>query len=258
MLDWLQQDPWGFLHFMIYRAPAVLLALSLHELAHGYVAYRCGDSTAKDLGRLTLNPLKLLDLIGTISMFLMGIGWAKPVPVNPARFRNGRMDDLKVSLAGVTTNFILFIIATVLSIVISTSLYTLEAKAYFGLEFFLGFQQNGFHLQLFPEYEPILSDLLKTPWLLHVQRFLLQLALVNLGMGLFNLLPIPPLDGFHVVNDILFKGKINLGGQIFRFTHIALLILLFTTNFVGNWVSKAIYGVQGFILPLLLKIFQAG
>lgn len=70
MLDWLQQDPWGFLHFMIYRAPAVLLALSLHELAHGYVAYRCGDSTAKDLGRLTLNPLKHLDLIGTISMFL--------------------------------------------------------------------------------------------------------------------------------------------------------------------------------------------
>ena len=258
MLDWLQQDPWGFLHFMIYRAPAVLLALSLHELAHGYVAYRCGDSTAKDLGRLTLNPLKHLDLIGTISMFLMGIGWAKPVPVNPARFRNGRMDDLKVSLAGVTTNFILFLVASALSILVANQLFLPEVRSHYGLNFFLNFQEDGFGIQLFPQYERILNGALKAPWLLHVQRFLLQLSLVNLGMGLFNLLPIPPLDGFHVVNDILFKGKINISGPVFRFTHIALLILLFTTDFVGSWVSKGIYAVQGFILPLLLSLFRAG
>ncbi|NLX83794.1 MAG: hypothetical protein GXZ04_08315 [Clostridiales bacterium] len=152
----------------------------------------------------------------------------------------------------------LFILATVLSIFISQSLYLPEARAYFGLEFFLGFQQDGFYLQLFPENVKTLSLVLHTPWLLHVQRFLLQLALVNLGLGLFNLLPIPPLDGFHVVNDIMFKGRIHMGGQIFRYMHIALLILLFTTNFVGDWITKAIYGVQGFILPVLLRLFQAG
>ena len=258
MLDWLQQDPWGFLHFMAYRAPAVLLALTLHELAHGYIAFRCGDSTARDMGRLTLNPLKHLNLVGTISMFLMGIGWAKPVPVNPARFRNGRIDDLKVSLAGVTTNFILFLIASMLSILVANQLYLPEVRSQYGLHFFLNFQEDGFSLQLFPQYEPVLKNALKTPWLLHIQRFLLHLNLVNLGMGLFNLLPIPPLDGFHVVNDILFKGKIDISGPVFRFTHIALLVLLFTTNFIGSWVSKGIYAVQGFILPFLLSLFQAG
>lgn len=257
MLQWLQQDPWGFLHFMLYRAPAVLLALSLHELAHGYAAYRSGDTTAKDLGRLTLNPLAHLNLVGTISMFLMGIGWAKPVPVNPINFKKPRLDDIKVSLAGVTTNFILFLLATFASILISRALYKPEALQYYGLDFFLNFQQNGFNIQLFPQNDEMLQVILKTPWLLHVQRFLFQLALVNIGMGLFNLLPIPPLDGFHVVNNVFFGGKIFMGGKFFQFAHIALLILLFSTDFVGSWVSKGIYAVQGAILPLLTRLLQA-
>ena len=256
MLNWLQQDPWGFLRFMLYRAPAVLLALTLHELAHGYIAYRCGDSTARNAGRLTLNPFKHLNLIGTVSMFLMGVGWAKPVPVNPANFRNGRWDDLKVSLAGVTTNFILFLLATAATIILSKQLYQPEALSFYGEDFFLNFQSQGFNIQLFPENDQVIQTMLKTPWLIHIQRFLFQLALVNIGMGLFNLLPIPPLDGFHVANDILFKGRINLSGNAFRFTHIALLILLFSTNFVGSWVTKAIYTVQGSILPLLLSLFR--
>lgn len=255
MLNWLQSDPWGFLRFMLYRAPAVLLALSLHELAHGYIALRSGDTTARDMGRLTLNPLKHLDLIGTISMFIMGIGWAKPVPVNPARFKNRRWDDLKVSLAGVTTNLILFLAATLLSILISRSLYGRELLDAYGANFFLNFQSQGFNLQLFPEAGSALAPLLQTPWLLHVQRFLFQLALVNLGMGLFNLLPVPPLDGFHVANDILFQGRLNLSGSVFRVTHILLLVLLFSTNIVGNLISRAIYAVQGAVLPLLLAVF---
>ncbi len=255
MLNWLQQDPWGFLRFMLYRAPAVLLALSLHELAHGYAALRCGDTTARDMGRLSLNPLRHLDLVGTISMFLMGIGWAKPVPVNPARFRNARRDDLIVSLAGVGTNFVLFIFATLVSILISRALYTPEALSFYGAGFFLDFQQDGFTMQLFPENDQVLAFLLKTPWLIHVQRFFFQLAMVNIGMGLFNLLPIPPLDGFHVVNDILFKGRLNISGKAFRFAQMALLLLMFTTNFIGRWVSGAIYAVQGAILPLLLAVF---
>ena len=79
MLDYLQKDPMGFLLFMLYRAPAVLLALTFHEVAHGYVALRCGDPTAKLMHRLSLNPIKHMDPIGTASMFLLGFGWAKPV-----------------------------------------------------------------------------------------------------------------------------------------------------------------------------------
>ncbi len=205
MFEWLQQDPWGFLQFMLYRAPAVLLALTLHELAHGYVALRCGDTTARDHGRLTLNPAKHLDPIGTISMFLMGVGWAKPVPVNPANYRNGRWDDLKVSLAGVATNFLLFLICTILSILLCRVMYKPEYLEEYGTEFFLSFQGDGFWMQLLPNYQSLIAPALRTPGLLHVQRFLFQLAFVNLGMGLFNLLPLPPLDGFHVVNDLIFR-----------------------------------------------------
>lgn len=255
MLEWLQQDPWGFLRFMAYRAPAVLLALTLHELAHGYVAYRCGDPTAKESGRLTLNPLSHLDVFGTLSMFLLGIGWAKPVPVNPARFRNGRVDDLKVSLAGVTTNLILFLLATILTILVSKFLYQPQFLASQGANYLLNFQSEGFNIQLIPEYDIYLQPVLKTPWLIHVQRFLFQLALVNLGMGLFNLLPIPPLDGFHIVNQVIFRGKIFMGGAFFRITHILLMVVLLSTNIVGSWVSKAIYAVQGSVLPLLLSVF---
>lgn len=255
MLDWLQQDPWGFLQFMIYRAPAVLLALTLHELAHGYMAFRAGDSTAKNLGRLSFNPLKHLDLIGTIGMFLFGIGWAKPVPVNPNNFRNKRWDDLKVSLAGVSTNFLLFLLATVLSVMISGALYTQEAISGAGLNFLLNFRSEGFNIQLFPEYEYLIQGILKTPWLIHIQRFLFHLAMVNIGMGLFNLLPIPPLDGFHVANDLLFGGKLELSGRLFQFTHLILMALLFLTDFIGSFISKAIYAVQGFVLPVVLKVF---
>jgi Zn-dependent protease len=254
LLNWLQSDPWGFLQFMLYRAPAVLVALTLHELAHGYIALKCGDTTARDRGRLTLNPLKHLDLVGTLSMFILGIGWAKPVPVNPMNFRNGRWDDLKVSLAGVTTNFILFLFATLVTIFLSSALFTREALDYWGREFFLGFQGDGFLLQLYPGNDEVLSTILRTPWLIHIQRFFLQLAYVNIGMGLFNLLPIPPLDGFHVANDIIFKGRINLSGTAFRVTHFLLLVLLFSSNFIGKWISGAIYAVQGAILPLLLAL----
>ncbi len=255
MLDWLQQDPWGFLQFMLYRAPAVMLAITLHELAHGYAALKSGDTTARDRGRLSLNPLHHLDLIGTISLFLFGIGWAKPVPVNPSRFRHPRRDDLKVSLAGVTTNFILFLLATLFSVLLGRMLYTDTALNYFGANFFLNFQQNGFTLQLYPQAAEALSDVLKQPWLLHVQRFLFQLALVNLGMGLFNLLPFPPLDGFHVVNQTIFKGQLDISGRVFQMAHLGLMALLLFTNFIGNWISQAIYAVQGAILPVFLALF---
>ena len=113
-LTWMKADPIGFLVYMIFRVVTVFAAITFHEVAHGYVAYRCGDPTAKMLGRLSLNPIKHMDIIGTLSLFLLGFGWAKPVPVNPRNFSNFRRDDFLVSIAGIVTNLTLFIISTAL------------------------------------------------------------------------------------------------------------------------------------------------
>ena len=107
-LDSFLSDPVGVLVIFLLAFPGRILALSAHEYAHAWVADRCGDHTARQLGRLTLNPFAHLDPLGAILMILVGFGWAKPVPVNPLNYRNYRKDDLKVSLAGVTMNLMLF------------------------------------------------------------------------------------------------------------------------------------------------------
>lgn len=246
----------GFLLFMLYRAPAVLLALTFHEFAHGYVALRCGDPTAQLMQRLTLNPIKHLDPIGTASMFLLGFGWAKPVPVNPNNFRRGSRDDLLVSLAGVTTNLALFVVSTLLNVLVGFALYDPElAGNRAGMEFMLSFRQAGYSVQLFPLYAKELAPLLRIPWLLHIQRFLLHFSLINLGFCLFNLLPIPPLDGFHVFNDLLLKGRIKLSGKAFRATHMILILLLFSTDIVSRVIGSGIDFVQGLVLGGFLSVF---
>ena len=108
LLD-LFSNPLDTLLSLLISLPGVFLALSAHEAAHGWVAYKCGDPTAKMMGRITLNPLRHLDPIGFLCMLFAGFGWAKPVPVNPNNYRNYRKDDLKVSLAGITANLILFV-----------------------------------------------------------------------------------------------------------------------------------------------------
>ncbi len=252
MLNYLQQDPWGFLQFMLYRAPAVLLALTLHEFAHGYAALKAGDLTAKRMGRLSLNPLKHLDPIGTVSLFLLGFGWAKPVPVNPNNYRNPRRDDIVVSLAGVTTNFVLFVLSTILAMLIGKGLYEPAAlNSLGGLRFFLDFNEVGYAMQLYPDAAEMILPVLKTPWLLHVQRFVLHSCMINLGLCLFNLLPIPPLDGFHVLNQTLFRGKLQLGGQVFRYAQLGLIVLMFTTDIVGNILQWLMNTVQSGVLAVL-------
>ncbi len=103
MLQLLSQDPATF----ILIAIALILALSFHEAAHAYIARRLGDPTAEHMGRLTLNPLAHLDPLGTLLIFFVGVGWAKPVPVNPGNFRDPALDNLKVALAGPASNLIL-------------------------------------------------------------------------------------------------------------------------------------------------------
>ena len=127
--NWLTTDPLGFALYLLYFAVSVLLTLILHEIAHGYVAYRCGDPTAKMLGRLSLDPRRHLDPLGTLCLVFLGFGWAKPVPVNPRNFKgNYRRDDFLVSVAGITVNLTLFILWAITTVTEWRRIHTKAVK----------------------------------------------------------------------------------------------------------------------------------
>ena len=114
ILDELFSDPRATIIMLLLALPGRLLAISAHEAAHGWMADRCGDPTARMLGRVTLNPLKHLDPVGVTCMLLFGIGWARPVPVNPRNYQgNYRKCDLLVSIAGVTMNLLMFLVGCI-------------------------------------------------------------------------------------------------------------------------------------------------
>lgn len=277
----LQADPVGFLITMAYTWGVILFSLILHECAHGYVALKCGDPTAKMLGRLSLNPARHLDPLGTLCMFLLGFGWAKPVPVNPRNFRNYRRDDFFVSIAGITVNLTIFIVSVLLSCIVNRIMMgpeTLNAlmEGYeVGVEPFVSplynvgaylMEGNWTELVKFYKYGidvdisvffktgmDALNDLLAVPWLLHVERLLLQMAQVNLTLAVFNLLPFPPLDGFHVVNDILLKGKLRLNQQLHQITHILLMILLLT-GMLNKVLTFCVTNVYESVLRVFLML----
>lgn len=234
--SWLTTDPVSFIIYLLYLVVAVLLSLILHEVAHGYVALRCGDPTAKWMGRLTLDPRKHLDPVGTVCMFLLGFGWAKPVPVNPRNFRDYRRDDFMVSIAGIVTNMTLFILCCALSVGINRLIWEPDFLTAFKDQ--MGSLQglmNIYHadgiwanaIASGSSYD-YLSTMARTPWLLYVQRFLLMMAQINLSLAVFNFMPIPPLDGYHLLNDTLLKGRFQLHGQAFRIAQVVLLIVCFT------------------------------
>ena len=155
------QNPLQFL----YVLPAILIGLTVHEWAHAYAAYRLGDPTARNLGRMTLNPLAHIDLIGFAMLLLVGFGWAKPVPVSPRNFKHYRRDDLIVSLAGIITNLIVAFLFSFVYVagILKWGLATNEA------------------------FMSIVGSIIT----------------INLTLAIFNLIPIYPLDGSHVAESLL-------------------------------------------------------
>ena len=151
--------------------PIVMLALSLHETAHGYVAWKCGDSTAYHLGRLTLNPLKHLDLAGTLCMMLVGFGWAKPVPINARNFRNPKNGMALSAAAGPAANLLLGIISAV----------------------FYGF---FYALYVFVSFKNGAAFWLNCIGLLWEISYIS--AIINMTFAFFNLIPVPPFDGSRI------------------------------------------------------------
>ncbi len=162
------------LNVILLSALAALIALTVHEFSHGYAAYRLGDPTARNFGRLTLNPLKHLDPFGVLCMIFFHFGWAKPVPINPRYFKNPKRGFAITALAGPLSNLVLSLL--------SALAYLLLLNAFDGVGFESSFT-----------YKLAVNFLL----------FVYCLHTVNLGLAIFNLVPIPPLDGSRILNVIL-------------------------------------------------------
>ncbi len=234
--------------------PAIMLAMVLHEIAHGYVAYRCGDETAKLDGRLSLNPLRHIDPLGALFLLIFRVGWAKPVPINLRRLRKPLRDSTFVALAGVTVNFLLFVFFTVMSIFLCNRLFSPFAIEIYGRPFFLRMDSLGYILQISPENYEYLASAIQTKWLLPLQTFFLFSAQINLGLCLFNILPFPPLDGFHVVNNIFFKGQLNISDKAFMIIRALFFIVLLTTDVVGQWLATIMQWIQTGVVSGLLSL----
>lgn len=207
-----------FITQLIILAPPLLFSLTFHEFAHGFVAYRLGDPTAKDLGRLTLNPLKHLDPLGTLAFFIIKFGWAKPVPVNPNYFKNPKKDMLWVALAGPATNLALAVGSAIMTKglwILATALpYSATAEAIL---------------------VPLNHMLVASVW-------------INLVLCIFNFLPIPPLDGSRILVGLLPNDLALSYMRVERFGFIIIMVLAFS-----GLLSKVIVPVISFANSLLLS-----
>ena len=176
---------------------SLIFALCVHEFSHGYIAYIYGDETAYRMGRLTLNPLAHLDPIGSMMILFIGVGYAKPVIVNPNNLRNPRKDMIKVAAAGPLSNFILSFIGVFI--------FTLFAK--------LGLLQNSFHL------------------------FFSYFIIINTYLGLFNLIPIYPLDGGQIFGNVIAKYNPNIFRQLNEYGPKILLSIIAISIFSQGRLS---------------------
>lgn len=195
----------------IIKIIILIFSLIIHELGHGFMAYLCGDKTAKIYGRLSLNPLKHLDPVGTlfpILMILTGssfvVGWAKPIPVNYGRIKNGRIGEFLVAVAGVSTNFILMIVGAIIFKIIrySSSELLIQSVSY--------------------------------------------LITINMVLGIFNLLPIPPLDGSRVIGSFL---SLKDREKIFSYDRFGIVLVILLAYF--GLLSKILIPIYDTVINLL-------
>jgi Zn-dependent protease len=196
----------------------LVFALTFHEFAHGFTAYRLGDPTAKNAGRLTLNPLKHLDPLGTIAFFFIKFGWAKPVPINPSYFQNPKKDMLWVALAGPATNLILAVGCAILT----KGVWMIAAV-----------------LPYSAAEEAILMQL---------NSMLIASVRINLLLCIFNLLPIPPLDGGRILTGLLPDDLALSYMKIERFGFIIIIVLAFS-----GLLSEVIVPIINYAKALLLS-----
>lgn len=217
-MDWFQ------LVLLVMGAAACLLCMTVHELSHGFAAYRLGDPTAKVNGRLTLNPLSHIDWLGLALMLTVHVGWAKPVPVDMRNFKNPKRDMAITALAGPASNFVLALAA-------------------------LGMGSLLFHFG--PEGRVTAYVLL----------FLCYLCVLSVGLGLFNLIPIPPLDGSKILNALLPDHIYRVILRYERFLILAVVLLAWSGVLNGPlgagmaWITYFLCRLTGFPFELVAYYF---
>jgi Zn-dependent protease len=220
---------------IVFKLIAFLFAISVHESAHAWMANRRGDPTARMLGRITLNPIKHIDPLGTlllpaVAMYFHApvIGWAKPTPVDPRNFKNPVLDDILTSVVGPISNFVVAIVAVLV-------LAFVELVSPVGREIIFGILQGFIGTN---------TDSFLVPLCLLVY----ELMFINVLLGVFNLIPVPPLDGSHVVRHLLPAGALRVYDMVGMF---GLFILVF---WGGRFLSMLISPAVGFFNYILLRI----
>lgn len=204
---------------------AVLIAITFHEFAHAFAADKLGDDTPRSQGRLTLNPLAHIDLVGFLLLIVAGFGWGKPVQINPLRFKKSitmNTGEIIVSLAGPLMNFILAVISSIFMALM------------FKFNWFSNIQGEAYYL---------------------IVLFVLELVLINVGLGVFNLIPLPPLDGSKILNGLLpYNARVwfEKNSQIFYIVFVVIWI----SGLAGVIISPVIRGISGGLLTVVGKIFD--
>ncbi|MBS1850817.1 MAG: site-2 protease family protein [Acidobacteria bacterium] len=225
---------------ILFQLIVFLFAISIHESAHAWMANRCGDPTARMLGRITLNPIKHIDLFGTVLLplvamvsGLMVIGWAKPTPVNPRNFRHYVKDDILTSVVGPISNFVIAA-GAVLALLLICLVSPLGKVVIQSIVF---------------DYPNHLDSLLahSGTLIMPLSLLLYELMFINVVLGVFNLFPVPPLDGSHVIRHFLPAGILRIYDSIGFF---GVLILVY---FGGRYIWQAIDPVLGIFNSILLR-----
>lgn len=226
---------------LVFQIIAFLFAISVHESAHAFVAYRCGDPTAFMLGRVTLNPIKHIDVFGTIILpaiamltHLPLIGWAKPTPVNTRNFKRLVRDDLLVSLAGIAANLV--VAACALGALIVVMVATPEGKG-------AVVQTITLHWR---GAVPEMSQSVVLP----ISLLIYDLMMINILLACFNIIPVPPLDGSHVLRHMLPQGMRGIYDNVGRF---GLILLMLWGGRILMPIMAPILGVFHFILLKFLS-----
>lgn len=204
---------------MIKIIPAAVIGLTVHEFAHAFTAYKLGDDTAKNDGRITLNPLKHIDWLGLFLIVIAGFGWAKPVMFNPEKLKNKHRDEILISIAGPISNFLLAIVF----FGIARILYSIDAVT-----------TNNYG------YEAI--------------NLIIVWGVINFGLFVFNLIPIPPLDGSHIYLTYLKDINPRLMNNMYKYgTFVLLAIILAENNLNINilHLSDAVRGITSFFINLM-------
>jgi Zn-dependent protease len=199
--------------------PAAVIGLTVHEFSHAYAAYLLGDNTAKDLGRVTLNPLKHIDWMGFFLIVIAGFGWAKPVTFNPDNLKNKHRDEILISIAGPFSNFILALI------------FFIIARGLYLSEFF-----NSTQIGL---------------WIINL---IIIWGVINIALFIFNLIPLPPLDGSHVYLTFLKDSNPNLMMNLYKYGTVVLFAIIIGESWLHInilHISEMINVVSSFFLRLL-------